>query len=285
MSLRKKREPMQYLLGSIAFLAVILLALISLLIIREGWPIFAKFGIGFLFSVEWFPHLQQYGILPMIIGTIYVTLGALILGVPLGIGTAVFLAEIAPPRMAEVVKSAVELLAGIPSTVYGFFGIIVLVPILGELFGGSGFSVLAGALILAIMILPTIISISTDAIRGVPKDFKEGSLALGATHWQTIVRVIIPAAKSGISAAIVLGMGRALGETMAVLMVVGNTTTIPKSIFDPARTLTSNIAVEMGYASGEHLQALFATGIVLFIFIMVLNLFVNTIIRRGGKSV
>jgi phosphate transport system permease protein len=253
-------------------------------IIKEGWPIFTKIGlVKFLFSSDWFPTEGRFGIFTMILGTVYVTAGALVLGIPLGLGTAIFLAEIAPPRTGFVIKSAVELLAGIPSTVYGFFGIIVIVPLIRNIFGGSGFSILAGSIILAIMVLPTIINIAVDAIKAVPREYKDGSLALGATLWQTIIKVILPASVSGLAAAVVLGMGRAIGETMAVLMVIGNATSMPGSLFDSTRTLTSNIAVEMAYASGDHVKALFATGMVLFVVIMVLNLIANYMVRRAVK--
>ncbi|MDA8234523.1 MAG: phosphate ABC transporter permease subunit PstC [Clostridia bacterium] len=268
-----------------ALVAVVALVMISFFIISEGWPILAKVGISdFLFSSDWFPTKGRFGIMTMILGTFYVTAGALVLGVPLGVGTAIFLAEIAPKKVSFIIKSAVELLAGIPSTVYGFFGIVVMVPLIREYFGGTGFSILAGSIILAIMVLPTIINVAIDAIRAVPREYKEGSLALGATHWQTIIKVILPAASSGLAAAVVLGMGRAIGETMAVLMVIGNATSMPLSILDSTRTLTSNIALEMAYASGDHLESLFTTGIVLFIIIMVLNLIANYAVRRAVKG-
>ncbi|MFZ3172736.1 MAG: phosphate ABC transporter permease subunit PstC [Carboxydocellales bacterium] len=283
MSLKSEKFAERVFLLS-ALVAVLVLVVISMFIVKEGWPIFAKTGlVKFLFSSDWFPTEGRFGIFTMILGTVYVTAGALVLGIPLGLGTAIFLAEIAPPRTGFVIKSAVELLAGIPSTVYGFFGIIVIVPLIRNVFGGSGFSILAGSIILAIMVLPTIINIAVDAIKAVPREYKDGSLALGATHWQTIIKVILPASVSGLAAAVVLGMGRAIGETMAVLMVIGNATSMPGSIFDSTRTLTSNIAVEMAYASGDHIKALFATGMVLFVVIMVLNLIANYIVRRAVK--
>ena len=202
--------------------------------------------------------------------------------VPLGIITAIFMAEIAPPRVGRLLGNMVELLAGIPSVVYGFVGLIVIVPFIRNYLGGNGLSVLAGAIILGIMILPTVINISRDSILAVPKEYKEGSLALGATHYQTIARVIIPAARSGIITAVVLGMGRAIGETMAVVMVTGNAPVIPGSILAPVRTMTSNIVLEMGYASGDHQAALFATGMVLFVFIVCLNLMVNVAAKAGA---
>jgi len=211
-------------------------------------------------------------------------MGALIWAVPLGLSTAILMAEIAPPRIGTILGNLVNLLAGIPSVVYGFIGLIVIVPFIRNNFGGNGMSLLAGAIILGIMILPTLINISRDSIQAVPHEYKEGSLALGATHFQTISKVIVPAAKSGIITAIVLGMGRAIGETMAVVMVTGNSPIIPGSILEPVRTMTSNIVLEMGYASGDHQTALFATGMVLFVFIVVLNLSIN-LFAKGGQSI
>lgn len=264
-----------------AFLAVFIVALITIFIFREGLPVILKTGIGsFIFGQEWSPTDGVFGIFSMIIGSFAVTLGALVLGVPLGVGCAIFLAEIAPEKITRIIRPAVELLAGIPSVVYGFFGLIIVAPFIRNYLGGPGLSMLAGSIILAIMILPTVISISEDAIRAVPREYKEGSLALGATHWQTINNVILPAARSGILAAIVLGMGRAIGETMAVIMVTGNTVEIPGSILEPVRTLTGNVAIEMSYAADEHRQALFATGIVLFIVIMALNMMVGFFARK-----
>lgn len=260
----------------LAFSSVLILLLITVFIFREGLPIFFKEGIrGFLLGVTWSPLEGKFGILPMIAGSLWVTAGALIFGVPLGLGCAIFLSEFASRRLSNLLKPGIELLAGIPSVVYGFIGVIVLVPLIRTRFGGSGFSVLAGSVILGVMILPTIISISIDALRAVPPAYREGSLALGANRWQTIYMVILPAARSGIITAIILGLGRAVGETMAVIMVAGNATSFPHSPMDSFRTLTTNIALELGYAVGDHRQALFATGIVLFIFIMFLNGIVN----------
>ncbi|MHB9093111.1 MAG: phosphate ABC transporter permease subunit PstC [Eubacteriales bacterium] len=276
-----------------AFVSVIIIVLIGGFIFKEGFPILTKVGlIKFLLGKEWFPTSGVFGILPMILGTFAVTAGALTLGVPLGVATAVFLAEFAPPKVCKLIRPAVELLAGIPSVVYGLFGMVIINEIIMKIertyLAGilkpeyqRGYSVLSAAIILAIMILPTVINISEDAIRSVPKEYKEASLALGATEWQTIYKVMIPAASSGIIAAIVLGMGRALGETMAVIMVAGNTVAIPKSIFAPVRTLTGNIAIEMGYAAGDHVKALFATGIVLFVIIMLFNTLATYAAKRG----
>ncbi|MFA6809109.1 MAG: phosphate ABC transporter permease subunit PstC [Eubacteriales bacterium] len=268
-----------------AIIAVLIIVLIAIFVILSGWPLLQKVGfIQFVFGTVWNPTNGIYGIFPMVVGSILVTLGALVIGVPFGIAGAVFLAEIAPKKVAKFIRPAIELLAGIPSVVYGFYGLVVLVPFMRHYTGGSGFSVLAGSIILAIMILPTILNISENALKSVPKEFKEGSIALGANHWQTIKWISLPVARSGIVAGVVLGMARAIGETMAVIMVTGNVTRIPGSIFDPIRTLTGNIVMEMGYASGEHQQALFATGIILFIFIMLLNLVVQFISKGRCKA-
>ncbi|AQS59487.1 phosphate ABC transporter permease subunit PstC [Desulforamulus ferrireducens] len=270
------------LLSAVA--AVFVVALITYFIFADGLPVMQKYGFAhFILGKDWLPLDNKFGLLPMITGSFLVTIGALLIGVPLGVGCAVFLAEIAPKKAAALIRPAIELLAGIPSVVYGFYGLVILVPLIRKIFGGGGFSILGGSLVLAIMILPTIVNISEDALRSVPKDYKEGSLALGATHWQTIKKVIVPSARSGILTGIVLGMGRAIGETMAVIMVVGNVSALPESILSPVRTLTGNIAIEMGYAAGEHSQALFATGIVLFVIIMILNFMVTLVPKRLGE--
>ncbi|MFB0510211.1 MAG: phosphate ABC transporter permease subunit PstC [bacterium] len=256
----------------IACTAIAVIFLIFFFIFIEGLPVFVKTGVvKFIFSSHWAPTKGHFGILTMIIGSIVVTLGALVLGILFGLACAIFLAEFAPKGAVRFLKPLIELLAGIPSVVYGFMGVIVLIPFIRNFFGGPGFSVLAASVILGVMILPTIIAVSLDALRAVPPAYKEGSLALGATQWQTVYRAMIPAAKSGIIAGIILGMGRAIGETMAVIMIAGNSLKIPTSILDPVRTLTSNIALEMGYATGLHQQALFATGVILFVIIMILN--------------
>jgi phosphate transport system permease protein len=265
----------------IALSALSALALITLFIFIEGLPIIAKVGVfNFIFGMKWAPSQGEFGIFPMIIGSVSVTLGATVLGVPIAICCSIFLAEFAPPMLSNIVRPAIQLLAGIPSVVYGFWGLLFIVPLIRNYLGGPGLSILAGSIILAIMILPTVISISEVSIRALPRQLKEGALALGLTHWQSIRSVILPAAKSGIVAAIILGIGRAIGETMAVIMVLGNAVAIPKSILDPARTLTTNIGIEMGYASGEHQQALFATGIVLLIIIMILNAAAQYVTRK-----
>ena len=215
----------------------------------------------------------------MIVGSFFVTFGALIIGLPLGLGAALYLSEFAPKKSAAVLKPLVEILAGIPSVVFGFLGLTVIVPLIRDRLGGPGFSVLASAVVLGIMILPTMVSVSYDALRAVPAAYREGMLAVGANPWQAVTTVVLPAAKSGILAASILAMGRAVGETMAVIMVAGNATIIPVSFLDPVRTMTSNIALEMGYAAGMHRQALFATGIVLFVVIGVLNTVARAFIR------
>ncbi|WP_236644135.1 phosphate ABC transporter permease subunit PstC [Sorangium cellulosum] len=258
------------------------LALMTVFIFREGAPFIARIGLFGFLSTDWHPTAGIYGIALMIVGSAVVTLGALLLGVPLGLACAIVLAEMARPRLRALLKPAIEVLAGIPSVVYGFMGIVALLPWIRLHLGGAGASALAGAVILGIMILPTIIGISVDVLCAVPRAYREGALALGATEWQTIVRVVLPAARSGLVAAVILGMGRAVGETMAVIMVAGNSVQMPRSPLDSVRTLTANIALEMGYAAGEHRAALFATGVVLFLIIMALNTTAN--LARGRKK-
>jgi phosphate transport system permease protein len=263
--------------------SVVILALITIFIFREGSPLLFKVGPARFFSTEWHPTQGQYGIALMIVGTGVVTAGALLIGVPFGIACAIVLAEMAPARARAFLKPAIEILAGIPSVVYGFIGIVVLLPWIRTHLGGAGASALAGSIILGIMVLPTIIGISVDALQAVPRSYRDGALALGATEWQAIWRVVLPAARSGIVAAVILGMGRAVGETMAVIMVAGNSVQMPHSPLDSVRTLTANIALEMGYAAGDHRAALFATGIVLFVIIMILNAGAN-LARGSGRA-
>jgi phosphate transport system permease protein len=270
------------LLG-IATSSVLILGIITYYIFSEGAPLIADVGPSNFFGTEWQPLEGKYGISLMIIGSLAVTFGALIIGVPLGLACAIVLAEMAPPRARTILKPVIEILAGIPSVVYGFMGIVVLLPWIRNHFGGTGASALAGSVILGIMVLPTIIGISVDALQAVPRSYRDGSLALGATQWQTIRRVVLPAARSGLVAAVILGMGRAVGETMAVIMVAGNSVQMPDSPLDSVRTLTANIAIEMGYASGDHQKALFATGVVLFIIIMVLNSVANLMRGKGAR--
>ena len=257
------------------------LALITVFIIVQGVPIIAEVGvIKFIFGMTWAPSQGEFGIFPMIVGSLAVTIGAAVIGVPVGICCSVFLAEFAPAAMRNLFRPAIQLLAGIPSVVYGFWGLIFVVPLIRDYLGGPGLSILAGSVILGIMILPTVITITEVAILEVPRQYKEGALALGMTHWQTIKSVMLPTAKSGIVAAVILGIGRAIGETMAVIMILGNAVAMPESILDPVRTLTTNIGIEMGYAAGDHRAALFATGIVLFFVIMILNSIAQYIVKR-----
>ena len=279
--LERNEKLIQIALTIIAISAISFLALITFFIFIEGTPIIIKYGIkNFLFGMDWYPSEKIFGILPMIVGSIEVTMGALIIGIPLGLACAVCLTEFSSKRIRQILKPVIELLAGIPSVVYGFIGVVILVPFIRDNFGGPGLSVLAASIILGIMILPTIISISIDSLLAVPRTYREGSIALGATQWQTTIMVMFPAARSGIITSIILGMGRAIGETMAVIMIAGNAINIPHSILDPVRTLTANIALEIGYSTGEHRQALFATGVVLFIIIMILNTAANIMSRK-----
>jgi phosphate transport system permease protein len=269
----------------LALASFLILFLIALFILKEGLPAFRIVGLlNFLFGMEWRPLAEppKFGILTMIVGSLVVTALSLLFAIPLGIGCAVLLSEVAPRRVQEIIRPAVELLVGIPSVVYGLVGMTLVVPAVRHL-GGTGPCVLAAGLVLMAMVLPTIISISEDSIRAVPQRYKEGSLALGATQWQTIWHVILPAARSGIFAAIILSMGRAIGETMAMIMVIGNAAIIPTSPLSKARTLTGNIAVEIMGASGTHESALFATGVVLFILIMLLNSIAFLLLKRGKE--
>ena len=271
------------LLTAVAFSALASLLLIAIFIFKEGFPFMLKVGVGdFLFSSTWNPQVGQYGIYPMIISSLYVTFGAMVIGAPLGIAGAIFMNEFLPCSVMRIIKPTIELLAGIPSVVFGFLGVMVLAPFIRAHLGGPGLSVLAASVILGIMVLPTVISISTDAIGAVPNSYREGALALGATRWQSVHMVTLKAARSGIIASIILAMGRALGETMAVIMVAGNTVRIPHSVTDPVRTLTANIALEMANATGMAREALFATGVVLFVVIMILNAIAISAIKGGG---
>jgi len=276
-----KERFIEKILLLIAFSSITILALITFFIFGEGLPLIWKIGPkSFLLGERWVPSQGEFGILPMIVGSFWVTFGALLLGIPLGLACAIFLCEWTPPWAGMILRSAIQVLAGIPSVVYGFWGLVVLVPLIRNFLGGPGLSILSGSLILSIMILPTIISISEDSLKALPPNYKAGAFALGATHWQTIWRVLIPAARSGIVASIILGMGRALGETMAMIMILGNAVKMPSSILDSARTLTTNIGIEMGYASGDHRQALFAAGVILFLIIMILNTLAIVLSRR-----
>lgn len=267
--------------------ATLMLALIMYFIFQSGVPIIARIGLwDFLSGAVWNPTSSppQFGILPMIVGSFWLTFGSLVIGVPFGLAVAIFMVELAPARFSALMRPAIQLLAGIPSVIYGFIGLTFLAPLVRSLFGGPGLSVLTGILVLGIMILPSIIAISEDALRAVPPALREGAFAMGATHWQVIWRVLVPAARSGIAAAVILGMGRALGETIAVIMMIGNALTIPSSPLESTTTLTSNIALELAYASGEHREALFAIGVVLFLFIMLLNVVASAFVRQRTFS-
>lgn len=278
---------MEYVFLAAACVSVLCVALICAFLLANGLPAMGKIGVlKFLSGTRWKPGADIYGIFPMIVGSVYVTAGALLLGVPVALLTAVYLAFFCPKRLYRVLKPAVELLAGIPSVVYGFFGIVVLVPAvraLGERWDGSGNAMLTASILLAMMILPTIIGVVEPALRAVPTSDYEGALALGATHERSVYTAVVPAAKSGILAGIVLGVGRAMGETMAVIMVAGNQPRMPKGILQGVRTLTGNIVIEMGYATGLHREALIATGVVLFVFILLINLCFSAL-KRGKKA-
>ncbi len=262
--------------------SILAVALICIFLFASGVPAIAKIGVfDFLLGIKWKPLNDIFGILPMIIGSIYVTAGAVIIGVPIGILCAIFMARFCPKKLYKVLKPAIELLAGIPSIVYGFFGLVVMVPIMQDLSGSSGKGVLTASILLGIMILPTIIQIAESSIRAVPENYYEGSLALGATHERSVFFVMVPAAKSGITAGVILGLGRAIGETMAVVMVAGNQAIIPKGFLSGVRTMTANIVIEMGYAADLHREALFATGVVLFVFILIINLSISLVKRKG----
>lgn len=279
-----KEKAMEIVFLLAACVSILAVALICVFLFANGLPAMAKIGFGnFLLGREWKPNNEIFGIFPMIIGSIYVTAGAIIVGVPIGLLTAIFLARYCPEKIYKVVKPAVELLAGIPSVVYGFFGMVVIVPTIRAYFGG-GASILSASLLLGIMILPTIISVSETSIRAVPDSYYEGSLALGATHERSVFAAVLPAAKSGVMAGIILGIGRAIGETMAVIMVAGNQARMPGSILSGVRTMTANIVIEMGYAQGLHRESLIATGVVLFVFILIINLTFSIVKMRGERK-
>ena len=266
-----------------ACVSIIAVALICFFLLINGIPAFAKIGVPeFLLGTRWLPSNGEFGIFYMIIGSLYATAGALVIGVPFGLLSALFLSRFASRRVVKLLSPGVELLAGIPSVVYGFFGLVVLVPFIRNLFGGAGLSILAASLVLGIMILPTIITVSKAALDAVPRSYYEGALALGANHERSVFRVVMPAASSGITAAVILGIGRAIGETMAVVMVIGNQVRLPSNITEGIRTLTGNIVLEMGYAAELHREALIATAVVLFIFILIINLLFSLMKRRAG---
>lgn len=266
-----------------ACVSILCVAMICVFLFANGIPAIGKIGVlNFLTGEKWKPGNNIFGILPMILGSIYVTAGAVLIGVPIGILTAVFMSRFCPKPVYKVVKPAIDLLAGIPSVVYGFFGMVVIVPVVSQLFGGSGKSMLTASILLGIMILPTIIGVSESAINAVPSSYYEGSLALGASHERSVFFATLPAAKSGILAGVILGVGRAIGETMAVIMVAGNQARMPKGILQGVRTMTANIVLEMGYATDLHREALIATAVVLFVFILIINLSFSIISRKAN---
>ena len=268
-----------------ACVSIAAVVLICVFLFANGVPAIAEIGVfRFLLGTEWRPENNIFGILPMIVGSLYVTAGALVIGVPVGILTAVFMARFCPPKLHKILTPAIGLMAGIPSVVYGFFGLVVLVPFVREYIGGRGMSVLTASVLLGLMILPTIISVSESAIRAVPNTYYEGALALGATHERSVFFTVVPAAKSGIFAGIVLGVGRAIGETMAVMMVAGNQPLIPDSLTDGVRTLTTNIVMEMGYSTDLHREALIGTAVVLFVFVLLINVSFSLLKRKGAKA-
>ena len=274
---RFKEQGAKCLFIAAAGVSILAVALICVFLFANGIPAMGKIGLlDFLTGTTWRPGNDIYGIFPMILGSIYVTAGAIILGVPIGILCAVYLSRFAGPKMQKVLNPAVSLLAGIPSVVYGFFGLMVIVPLLG-----SRGSMLAASILLGIMILPTVITVSKASLDAVPQSYYEGALALGATHERAVFRILLPAAKSGVTSAVILGIGRAIGEAMAVKMVAGNQPRIPGSLLEGVRTLTSNIVLEMGYATDLHREALIATGVVLFVFILIINLLFSLIKRRS----
>lgn len=266
-----------------SLISVLSIVVICYFIFKNGVPFIVRTGLAdFLFGTEWRPTATpaSFGILPMIAGSVYVTIGSIIVGVPIGVLTAIFMAFYCPDGMYKFLKPAVNLMAGIPSIIYGFFGLMVFVPIVRAWWGGTGMTVFTASVLLGIMILPTIIGLSESSLRSVPASYYQGSIALGATKERSLLRVVVPAAKSGILSAIILGIGRSIGETMAVIMIAGNQPMIPKSIKHGTRTMTANIVLEMAYATGEHREALIATGVVLFVFILLINLLFNVVKRR-----
>ncbi len=280
-----KEKAMQVVFALSACISILAVVLICVFLFANGIPAISEIGVGkFLGGTSWKPSNDIYGIFPMIIGSLYVTAGAMLIGVPIGILTAVFMARFCPKGIYKVAKPAIELLAGIPSVVYGFFGLMVIVPLIRKLFGGSGTSMLAASVVLGIMILPTIIGVSESAIRAVPESYYEGSLGLGASHERSVFFAVLPAAKSGILAGVILGLGRAVGETMAVVMVAGNQAIIPEKLTQGVRTMTANIVLEMGYATDLHREALIATAVVLFVFILLINLTFSVIKRKTANN-
>ena len=278
-----KEQGMKIVFMVAACVSILAALLICLFLFASGIPAIGKIGpLEFLFGTEWRPSNDIYGIFPMIVASIYVTGGAILVGVPVALFTSVFMARYCPKKIYRPLKSGIELMAGVPSIVYGFFGLILMVPLIRQVFGGTGTSWLAASLLLAIMILPTIIGVAESALRAVPESYYEGSLALGATHERSVFFTLLPAAKSGILAGVILGIGRAIGETMAVVYIAGNQPILPDSILSGVRTMTANIVLEMGYAAdGIHRNALIATAVVLFVFILIINLSFSLLRRRN----
>ncbi len=273
---------MRLVFGLAACTSIAAVALICIFLFGSAIPAIAEIGpIDFLLGQKWKPGNDMYGILPMILGSVYVTAGALIVGVPIALLTSIFLARFCPAKLYKVLKPCVNLLAGIPSVVYGFFGMVVLVPFVSHTFGGDGNCILTASLLLGMMILPTIIGVAESALRAVPESYYEGSLALGATHERSVFFTVVPAARSGIMAGVILGVGRAIGETMAVIMVAGNQARMPAGLLKGVRTLTTGIVLEMGYAADLHREALIATAAVLFVFILIINLCFSLMKRKG----
>ncbi len=268
-----------------ALISIISVLFMTVFIFKEGLPLFKHVGVAdFLFGSQWDPQGDNplFGILPFIVGSIMVTAFSMVIAVPIGLAVGIFMAEFAKGRIADVLRSVIELLAGIPSVIYGLFGYIAIAPVVRSLTSSNtGLGILTGAIVLAIMVLPTIINITEVSLRAVPSHLKEGSMGVGASHWQTIVKILVPAASSGITAGVILAMGRSIGETMAVLMVAGNSPTMPRGLLSSARTLTMNIATGISYASGDHWISLFTTGMVLFVFILVLNIVVQVFLKRS----
>lgn len=284
MKKQSQEKLMKYVFLLSAAISIISIGLISGFIFSEGLPFIKDYGLGnFLLGREWKPTDQppSYGILPMILGSVYLTMGAVLLGLPLGILTASYLASFAPPKIYRILKPSINLMAGIPSIVYGFFALRVLVPLTRSIFGGTGMNIISASILLAIMILPTIVNISCSSIQAVDSNLYEASLALGASHESSIIRVVLPAARSGILSSIILGIGRAIGETMALILVAGNQARMPRGLTRGLRTMTTNIVMEMAYAGDEHRQSLIATASILFIFILMINVLFYIIKRRG----
>lgn len=268
-----------------ATVSIVAVALICIFLFGSGFPAIAKIGIkDFLLGREWRPNNEIFGIFPMILGSIYVTAGSILLGVPIAILTATFISGFCPKKLYKPIKQAVDLMAGIPSVIYGFFGIVVIVPVLRTLFDFQGMGILSASILLGIMILPTIINVAESSMSAVPRMYYEGGLALGASPERSFFFIVLPAAKSGIFAAIVLGVGRSIGETMAVIMVAGNQPIIPDSITSGIRTMTANIVIEMGYAAGLHREALIGTATVLFVFVLIINLSFSYFKNRGEQA-